>query len=834
MNRQLTGYRATVSVLLLGGLMTTGASLRADTLELLWQLLPGSRTYITDTTSRTERGVAINPVTGNVLLVSRAGSPQVYVLSGADGSDGSDELGQARTLQLTGEDGSPLVAGGTFVLNLVGVADDGVVYAANLTLNSSTADFRIYRWSSEATDAVPTLAYAGNPVADTGATGNDLRFGDTLAVRRAGTATEIAVGSYEGKYIVVFTTTDGATFEPRVHVAADCAGKIRHGLAFGAGETVWAKRAVNPVRLVQLNANGTAETIATWTPPSTYTSALAASPGDTLLALLDYYAHKFVLYNTLNPSGFAVQSELGFGTSNVNDDGTGAASFAGDRLALLETKNGLMLARVVKAVTPDPPVIDPGPASMTVYAGARITLGIGVSGTPPFTYQWYRDGDPLPGETGASLTLASVRSDQAGAYSVSVKNAAAEVTSEPGVLAVRTPVSSGHLTPLWDIAPGTTHPYVNSDNTQRGLAYNPVTDNLILVSRTAGNQIAVLNAATGEHRHFLETKDDQGAEIIAGAGGDVTFPVNMVGVSEDGVVYVGNLATSGFAIYRWANDGPGTIPSASWVLGLEELNPQQRWGDTFDVRGRGNSTQILLGSRYGRTLALLTTFDEGATFYATPMDVAEAADGDFGLGLAFGAGDTAWGTAVGRAVSLLNFDATAMTASVARTFDATAMPLGLTVLDIDAVNHLLAGVALEVPDNIQLYDIAETETGPVLLDQELLLRDVTNGNGTGSVDFGGGRLYTLDSNNGLQAFTLDLNPQPPASPTLSSSRVSGGDFEFTLVGEAGVTYLIQRSRDLRTWDVLPSIEVTLEGVSSAAVRIPMAAESTQFVRAQVK
>jgi len=157
MNRQLTGYRATVSVLLLGGLMTTGASLRADTLELLWQLLPGSRTYITDTTSRTERGVAINPVTGNVLLVSRAGSPQVYVLSGADGSDGSDELGQARTLQLTGEDGSPLVAGGTFVLNLVGVADDGVVYAANLTLNSSTADFRIYRWSSEATDAVPTL-----------------------------------------------------------------------------------------------------------------------------------------------------------------------------------------------------------------------------------------------------------------------------------------------------------------------------------------------------------------------------------------------------------------------------------------------------------------------------------------------------------------------------------------------------------------------------------------------------------------------------------------------------------------------------------------------------
>lgn len=110
-------------------------------------LAPGSTPYLT--TGNTERGLSYNPTTGNVLLVARqnvAGiSNNVRILDGATGADlfGLDNTG---------------VAGGTFLLNMVDVAADGSIYAANLTI-SSTANFKVYKWAAEAPALPPTVAY---------------------------------------------------------------------------------------------------------------------------------------------------------------------------------------------------------------------------------------------------------------------------------------------------------------------------------------------------------------------------------------------------------------------------------------------------------------------------------------------------------------------------------------------------------------------------------------------------------------------------------------------------------------------------------------------------
>ncbi len=132
-------------------------------------MAPGSSPYLGIT--NTERGMAYNPTTGNLVLVSRANvggvSNNVRILNGATGAD----LGG---LSPTG------ITGGTFALNMCGVADDGSIYAANLSIFNATTNptplFKVYRWNDEVSGqtTAPLVAYSGTPGAQ--------RIGDSFAV----------------------------------------------------------------------------------------------------------------------------------------------------------------------------------------------------------------------------------------------------------------------------------------------------------------------------------------------------------------------------------------------------------------------------------------------------------------------------------------------------------------------------------------------------------------------------------------------------------------------------------------------------------------------------
>jgi uncharacterized repeat protein (TIGR01451 family) len=68
----------------------------------------------------------------------------------------------------------------------------------------------------------------------------------------------------------------------------------------------------------------------------------------------------------------------------------------------------------------DPVAITFQPISQSVSAGGTVSFNVEVSGSPPFTYQWYFDGAPVTGGTGTALTLTNVAATQAGTYSVTV------------------------------------------------------------------------------------------------------------------------------------------------------------------------------------------------------------------------------------------------------------------------------------------------------------------------------------------------------------------------------------------------------------------------------
>ena len=94
------------------------------------------------------------------------------------------------------------------------------------------------------------------------------------------------------------------------------------------------------------------------------------------------------------------------------------------------------------------PQVTAKPESQIVEIGQNVTLGVTVSGTAPFSYQWLLNGIPIPGAVNSTLHINPVTSTDLGNYSVSVANAcgqldgtSAEIIVEPKYIPVITDAS---------------------------------------------------------------------------------------------------------------------------------------------------------------------------------------------------------------------------------------------------------------------------------------------------------------------------------------------------------------------------------------------------------
>lgn len=86
---------------------------------------------------------------------------------------------------------------------------------------------------------------------------------------------------------------------------------------------------------------------------------------------------------------------------------------------------------------PSPPSIVSQPQSQTVTVGQGATFTVSATGTAPLSYQWFRDGQIVSGETGASLTLSNLQlSDSGSSFSATVTNAHGSATSNAATLTV--------------------------------------------------------------------------------------------------------------------------------------------------------------------------------------------------------------------------------------------------------------------------------------------------------------------------------------------------------------------------------------------------------------
>jgi hypothetical protein len=201
-------------------------------------LAPAS--FATGGTGDAIRDIAFNPVSGNLLLATAATPIPVNAVTGAFG-----------TALLTGG----TITGGARAFNTVAVTSDGVIYGGNLSTNSTTSPYKVYRWADQT--STPTLHYSGNA----GLAGS--RIGDDLAAFGADATGFLAAGfgaspavTGNNSFTTVTTGNSGGT-AAAVAYTGGAAGDYRLGITIADANTVLGTQAQTVRQVSFLGTSGT-------------------------------------------------------------------------------------------------------------------------------------------------------------------------------------------------------------------------------------------------------------------------------------------------------------------------------------------------------------------------------------------------------------------------------------------------------------------------------------------------------------------------------------------------------------------------------------------------
>ena len=297
--------------------------------------------YLYMQASNNERGLAYG--NGHLYLVSHANvngsSTNVRVLDALTGADTGG-------LDATG------ISGGTFAVNAAAVGTDGAIYVGNLTVQSTTSPFKIYKWATEA--STPVVAYSG----DAGLPGS--RVGDSIGGFGGGDSTRIASGfsnnpSVAGNngYTVIDPTAGTAT---AVSFATNPpnAGEMRLGLAFADANHVFAKAVGSPANTTlyytsysgsagtliaspALVAGSTAEFELAYTVLNGVPLLAAQSAGDSHINVYSVAdpANPVLLANAIGIIGLSANGnqtgQIAWGAATINPDGSATQNLYGMR-----------------------------------------------------------------------------------------------------------------------------------------------------------------------------------------------------------------------------------------------------------------------------------------------------------------------------------------------------------------------------------------------------------------------------------------------------------------------------------------------------------------------
>src|SRR6266404_1597197 len=205
------------------------------------------------------------------------------------------------------------------------------------------------------------------------------------------------------------------------------------------------------------------------------------------------------------------------------------------------------------------------PVSQTVCAGANLSFIVTASGAG-LSYQWWKDGSPLAGQTGSSLSLNNVSSTDAGSYSVTVSGTCGAPVTSGATLTVNQNVVVSSAPASVTNCPGTTASFsVSASGT--GLSYQWYKGASPLAGQT-GSSLSLNSVSSADAGSYGVTVSGTcGAPVTS----DATLTVNQNVVVSSAPASVTNSpgSTASFSV-----SASGTGLSYQWYKGASPLAGQ--------------------------------------------------------------------------------------------------------------------------------------------------------------------------------------------------------------------------------------------------------------------
>jgi hypothetical protein len=788
----------------------------------IWRVAASTSGYgYLSSSDNAARGIAYDTNSARVVVTSTSGQ-SLNIVSAINGTN----IG---TMNVSG-----IASGGTFNMDQVGIADDGAVYTCNLGYNAAII---INRWAAPTSTITAYTAFSGSPG------GPAERYGDNMAIRGAGTNTQIlipsslnpGIGVGSGTNVVLLTTADGSNFTATViGVAGVPGGFAGSGIAFDAGNNFWAKTyngdlfkiAYDPVAgtgavVIDYSSSGQV--------PQT-TMGLAVDPALSLMSTIvqSDVPDDVQLFQLTGSSAAPVLFHQQPMSNNGNANANAAIVMKNGRLFATDVNNGIIgLSYGVPVGTP--PSIITQPANTTAFTNTIANFNVVASGTLALNYQWRFNSNNISGANSATLSITNPLPATAGFYDVIVRNTSGSVTSSPALLTIKIPVLSATVTQMWSLPPGS-QTYLDSTSYKtRGLAYDPTTGRLLVADHF---NIYLLNATNGADLGMsLNT-------IGIPTTGFSQWLVDQVRVADDGVVYGCNLQDNSYGsapltIISWSSADPNASLQYAWgsPSGADPSGAGLRVGDTMAVRGAGANTQILLGTPDDRVVMLLTN-DGTGTFYSTVITVSNAPVGFASAGVAFGEGDTIWAKGgSGFNLRQVSFDLSSPnTAAVIQSYAAgSQVPNNFAGISVDVTNKILAGVSFnDTPNDLQLLALSGNSNPPALAHQAFLPGPFVNNQLNAVTDIKPPWAFALDVNNGITA--INYGAQNAPAVTITSIAYAPGNVTINWNNVfVGHSYQVQSTANLLTgWSNIGSPVTTTN--ATASYLDTSAYDSTRFYR----
>lgn len=442
-----------------------------------------------------------------------------------------------------------------------------------------------------------------------------------------------------------------------------------------------------------------------------------------------------------------------------------------------------------------PPTVQSQPGNLNVAVGGTAVFASSVDGSAPLSYQWQRNGVPIAGANGLSLTLTNVSAADAARYELVISNRAGSATTQPATLVV----TQGVPVPL---APT--------------IAAPPASVSLT-VGQTA--QFAVAVNGTGPYTYQWS----KGGTPIAGADG-ASFAIAAVNVVDQGSYSV-----------RVTNS-VGTVVSAAAVLTVNQLvvplappvivtGPAglavvPEGGATFAVGVTGTGPFTYQWSRDGQAVV-------GATGSVLHLPVVSSLDaGQYSVEVSNAAGTAASSSAllivIGAPAITSQPAATSVTEGATATFSVKTTGAAVRyqwtrnqVAVAGATSSIYTTPALTLADNGAVYAVVVYNGAGVAISQGAVLTVTAAAVSIGGTVSGltGAGLYLL--NNGTDPLRVDAS----GAFTFTTSVAAGSAYDVTILKQpAGEACSIQNATGTASANVT-NISVICSAVVSGALAI---------------